>query len=74
MSHNLSQPEEVELVLKDMAEHDIPAAMPDTKRNSMPQEIWPSGYYVSAYRAAHIKSATMHTTLNDRCPCVELSE
>lgn len=64
MSHNLSQPEEVELVLMEMAEHDITADMPEIKPikpikpiklNSMPQS-WPSGY-VSAYRAAHIKAA-----------------
>lgn len=57
MSHNLSQPEEVDLVLRDSAENDTQADVPVADKNNYngrTQAQW-HGDYVSPYRAAHMK-------------------
>ena len=58
MRQNLSQPEEIDLVLKEMENSDMPIDRQVT--NKIPsaqasQEIWNTGYG-SPYRAAYIKA------------------
>ena len=51
MSHTLSQPEEIELVLMEMAEHDMPNEAPSKEAV---HADWPCGW-VSAYRTVRMK-------------------
>lgn len=58
MSHTLSQPEEVNHALAEMAWTDIAMYTPiaeKAKTNRIPPGDW-SGGYVSPYRAVHMKS------------------
>lgn len=57
MSHNLSQPDEVDMILKEMEELDMEADMPVREKNnsnSTPKEAWHAGY-VPPYRAAYLR-------------------
>lgn len=57
MSHNLSQPEEVEHVLLEMAEYDRAVTMSDSQSlHRAFQGAWSTGY-ISAYRVERMKTA-----------------
>lgn len=58
MSHTLSQPEEIDCILMEMAKNGIEMDAPVTDNgsfNSAPKESW-SGRYITPYRAALMRS------------------
>ena len=58
MNRNLSQPEEIDLILNEMAKRDMEAEVPIRDSRPFPrfsQEGW-NGGYVSPYRAAYMKA------------------